>query len=202
MVSHLDLVPTVLDLAGTPLPGHLEGRSLRPELTGTPAGDEPAGRSLFLQKTFHDGYDPIRAVRTDRYKYIRNFRPGPRLALSTDLEESATRRGMDDDHLAARPAEELYDLAADPWEKHDLAGHPRWHDVKADLAGLLADWMRQTADPVLDGEVQPPPTPRRQPNPPPSPIPASDQAHDGRPATALRSADRAQPAAALDRSGR
>jgi arylsulfatase A-like enzyme len=201
MVSHLDIVPTVLDLAGAPIPAHLEGRSLRPELTGVPAGDEPSGRTLFLQKTFHDGYDPIRAVRTDRFKYIRNFRPGPRLALSKDLEESATRQGMNDEHLAARPAEELYDLVADRWESDNLAGRPQWRDVQADLAGRLSGWMRDTADPVLNGEVQPPPLPRRQPNPPPAPIPVPDRVEGHQPDPARRPADGARPAAALHRSG-
>jgi arylsulfatase A-like enzyme len=76
LTSHLDVVPTVLDLGGAAdaerllhdaPSGGLEGRSLKPELSGMSSQDQE--RTLFLQKTYHDGYDPIRAVRTERYLY-------------------------------------------------------------------------------------------------------------------------------------
>jgi arylsulfatase A-like enzyme len=151
LVSHLDLVPTLLELAGVPPPANLEGRSLLPALRGDP----PADRALFLEKTFHDGYDPIRAVRTTRYKYIRNFTAGPALRLSKDLEESPTRRGMGDSHLAPRPPVELYDLHEDPWERRNLA-EASDHTVSM-LDEKLTDWMAGTHDPLLHGTIARPP---------------------------------------------
>ncbi|AYY12307.1 sulfatase [Actinobacteria bacterium YIM 96077] len=158
LVTHLDVVPTVLDLCGEQLPAQLEGRSLQPELRGAA---ERSRRSLYLQKTYHDGYDPIRAVRTDRYKYIRNYTPGPQLKLSKDLEESVTRRGMDDAHLAPRPGEELYALDEDPWESANLAQQPEWRSVRDELAGELDRYMNDLSDPLLAGPVEPPPAPVR-----------------------------------------
>ncbi|WP_084469954.1 sulfatase family protein [Jiangella gansuensis] len=158
LVSHLDVVPTLLDLFGGQVPPQLEGQTLRPALTGS---NGPADRSLYLQKTFHDGYDPIRAVRTERFKYIRNFAAGPKLVLSKDLEDSLTRRGMGDDHLAPRPAEELYDLDNDPWEATNLADDPRWLTVRDRLARQLDEDMVRLADPLLDGPVEPPSPPVR-----------------------------------------
>ncbi|NED99495.1 sulfatase family protein [Phytoactinopolyspora halotolerans] len=170
LVSHLDVVPTVLDLAGSAVgshfpgaaqPGGLEGRSLAPELRGAWSADPDPGRTLFLQKTYHDGYDPIRAVRTQRYKYIRNFTPGPKLRLSKDLEESLTRKGMGDAHLQARPEEELYVLEADPWEQSNVADDPAWEHVRIQLADELDRSMKELRDPLLDGPIPPPPAPNR-----------------------------------------
>lgn len=160
LVSHLDVVPTVLDLFGGVVVDGLEGRSLRPELTGSA---QPEARSLFLQKTYHDGYDPIRAVRTDRFKYIRSYAPAPQLVLSKDLEESATRQGMGDEHLAPRTPEELYDLAADPWEQTNLAAEPKWGAVRDDLSQRLDTYMKELDDPLVDGPIAPAPPPVRRP---------------------------------------
>lgn len=154
LVSHLDIAPTLLEVAGAPPPAHLEGQSLVPALTGAPPD---ADRFLVTQKTYHDGYDPIRAVRSLRHSYVRNLVPGPRLRLSRDLAESPTALGMDDAHLAPRPREELYDLAGDPFERVNLAESPEHAEIRAELAARLDDWMAAADDPVRHGEVPPPP---------------------------------------------
>lgn len=151
LVSHLDVLPALLELAGGAAP-HLEGRSLLPVLQGAAPGD----RMLFLEKTFHDVYDPMRAVRTERYKYIRNFTGGPALLLSKDLEESETRRGMDDSHLSPRPKAELYDLRDDPGERRNLVAEIAHAATLSTLDGALTGWMRDTRDPLLDGAVAEP----------------------------------------------
>jgi N-acetylglucosamine-6-sulfatase len=119
MVLSLDLAPTMLDLAGAPVPDALHGKSLVPLLEGR----APEWRSSFLveywsdtvfERMDHMGY---KAVRTDRYKYIRYV----------DLD------GMD----------ELYDLAADPYELRNVIDEPRYADVlsrlKDELSRLLAE---------------------------------------------------------------
>ena len=149
-VSHLDLLPTLVELAGGESQIAWEGRSLGPELRGIGLDEE---RELFFEKSYHDRYDPIRAVRTSRYKLIRNFAEGPRLTLAKDLEESPTRRGMGDAHLEPRPALELYDLAADPAERTNLAGDAAYQQVLTELEARLDAWMKETADPLLDGVI-------------------------------------------------
>ena len=58
---------------------------------------------------------------------------------------------------ATRPRVELYDLLGDPQEMRNLAEDPAHGDIRAALGARLDDWMRDTADPLLDGPVGVPP---------------------------------------------
>jgi len=169
LLSNVDLLPTILECAGLPIPAHVQGRSFLPLLRGEPY--EPR-RQIFAEKTWHDVYDPIRAIRTDRFKYIRNFpdrdgRPPsarPRLILPVDIEQSLSRqalRRLGDPHLQGRPEEELYDLDKDPDELHNVAGDPAYGSALSDLRSRLERWMERTADPLLKGPI-PCPDPSRQ----------------------------------------
>lgn len=153
LVSHVDVVPTLLDLVGLPVPDGVQGVSLAPTLRD---GFPPFRREVFLEKTYHVDYDPIRAIRTHSYKYIRNFEPRPLLDLPPDLEASPTRRGMGDGHLAPRPAEEMYDLETDPGESTNLVGDPRAETVLIDLRERLETFLSSTDDAVLHGPVPAP----------------------------------------------
>lgn len=153
LVSHVDLVPTLLDLLGIEVPDNVQGTSFAATLTDS----APTARdAVFLEKTYHADYDPIRAVRTASYKYIRNFERRPRLALPPDLEASPTRRGMGDAHLAPRPEEELYDLRDDPGEKDNLIDVPQVAEVAARMRASLHWFMSSTHDAVLRGPIPDP----------------------------------------------
>lgn len=154
IVSHLDLVPTLLDLAGGTTDDWLEGRSLLPVLTEHRGEAE---RIVFTAKSYHDGYDPKRAARTLDYLYVRNYAPGPLLELAADLEGSPTRAGMGDAHLAPRPPEELYDRRVDPEELINVADDPEYSAVRHEYADRLNAWLAATGDPVEHEKVSPPP---------------------------------------------
>lgn len=156
LYSHVDLVPTVLDALGLPVPGGLHGVSHAPLLHGR---DVPAPRTaLFAGKTYHDDYDPMRCVRTDRHKLIRSFEERPLLDLPLDVAASPTALGMGgaDDASRRRPPVELYDLAADPWEQCNRADDPAFASVRANLLDRLTRWQLDTADPLVNGRVPPP----------------------------------------------
>ncbi|MDA0746624.1 MAG: sulfatase [bacterium] len=72
LVSNVDLFPTLMDLLG--LDGHdsVEGKSLLPLVRGEV---EEINSEIFVEQTYHAGYDPMRGVRTQRFKYTRNFEP-------------------------------------------------------------------------------------------------------------------------------
>jgi N-sulfoglucosamine sulfohydrolase len=146
LVSQLDLFPTVCEVAGIGVPEWAQGRSL----LGPPRGADDA---IFAEITYHAAYEPQRAIRTPRWKYIRRFgqRETPALA---NVDDSPTK-----DALLARgwgeraiPREQLFDLAIDPGEGTNLAA-----PVRQELRARLERWMVETDDPLLRGPVPPPP---------------------------------------------
>lgn len=148
LVSQVDLFPTVCELAGIDRPAWVRGRSL----LAAERND-----AVFAEITFHAAYEPQRAVRTKRYKYIRRFEnghPGPVLA---NIDDSPTKDYLLAHGLAERTlaAEELYDLVFDPGEASNLAADPAHADVLDELRGRLREWMEATDDPLLHGPVEP-----------------------------------------------
>jgi arylsulfatase A-like enzyme len=111
MALNVDFAPTVLDLAGVEIPKAMQGRSLKPLL----AGEEVAWRKdwYYHYYEYPDAHKvkPHRGVRTETHKLI---------------------------HYYEAPEEfELYDLAADPQERRNLAGEPAHAAMKRDLLTRL-----------------------------------------------------------------
>ena len=156
LVSHLDLYPTICDVAGIDRPAWLEGTSLLPLVAGE---TDVLHDEVFAEVTYHAAYEPQRAVRTSRYKYMRRYdeeHPGHVLANVDD--------GRTKDVLVAAgwgaidpPVEALFDLWLDPTEGTNRIDDPALADVLADLRARLHDWMVRTDDPLLDGPVAPAP---------------------------------------------
>ncbi|HKY17129.1 MAG TPA: sulfatase/phosphatase domain-containing protein, partial [Microthrixaceae bacterium] len=156
LVSHLDLFPTICDVAGIDHPDWLEGSSLLPLVRREV---DKIRDEVFAEVTYHAAYEPQRAVRTDRYKYSRRYddsHPGRVLA---NLDDGITKDVM----LAAGwadvdpPREELYDLWLDPTEGTNRIDDPTLAPVLVDLRARLAEWMKSTEDPLFDGPVAPAP---------------------------------------------
>jgi arylsulfatase A-like enzyme len=188
LVAHVDLLPTFIDLAGGEPDPQLEGMSLVPELLGTP--ELAPDRVLVTEKTYHNHYDPIRAVRTSDFVYIRNFVDNPKLTLSADLENSRTRQGMGDAHLEPRPAEELFDRRKDPQELDDVASVDAYAQVREEYSRLLQEWMLATDDPVRHEVVPTPPRRSRETDalPPVAPVISPRLSASGAGATAVGAA--------------
>jgi arylsulfatase A-like enzyme len=155
LVSLVDLLPTLMDAAGGPAPGDIDGRSFLPVLRG--ARDRHRGE-VYAAHT-GDGQmnrTPMRGIRTGRYKYILNLKPETvyRTHISEggvldgkDYWDSWERRAQSDAGTAAlvrryreRPAEELYDLQRDPWEQQNLAADPRHAKTLAALREKVKRW--------------------------------------------------------------
>ena len=155
LVSHIDVYPTLCELIGIERPDFLQGLSLLPLVQRETTSIRDA---IFAEMTWHAAYEPQRAIRTGRWKYIRRFSDRDRPVLcncddspSKDLLVSLGWR----DRLV--PAEQLYDLAFDPAEAHDIAGQDACADVMRELSERLQAWMQETEDPLLHGDPSPPP---------------------------------------------
>ena len=145
LVSHIDVFPTVCDLAGIEPPEWVQGRSL------VPLAEDPRKtirEEVFAEVNYHVMYFPQRAVRTADWKYIRNYDSPWNRGFNCDggpsldfwVENGWLETGL--------PREELYNLQFDPHEKNNLAEEEEFKDIKADLAARLDEWMTATNDPI------------------------------------------------------
>lgn len=155
MVSHLDVFPTLCDWLELERPAWLEGRSMLPLLRGE---EKELHDEVFAEVNYHASYEPVRAVRTQRFKYIRRYdgRATPVLpncddSPSKDLWLEYGWRGR------AVPQEELYDLIFDPAEQNNLCADPNSAPALREMRGRLERWMTRTNDPLLKGPVPAPP---------------------------------------------
>jgi arylsulfatase A-like enzyme len=175
LIQNIDFFPTLLEAAGAPVPGGIDGRSFWPVLTGN--GDYTPHEHLFIERNFHgerdptsgvtgyvDKWDPQRLVRTQNFAYVRNCKPEARKRphYAAEMTGLLNVPGFEGAEFAPvideeRPAEELYDLRHDPWEQTNVAGRSEYADAQRDLAAKLDHWMRETNDPGLRPEVIPPP---------------------------------------------
>jgi arylsulfatase A-like enzyme len=174
LVSHTDFAPTFLEAAGLPALPEMTGKSLLPLLLGK--SSEPRD-TVFIGRERHanvrkgDLSYPARAVRTREFLYIRNFRPerwpagDPELWKAVgpfgDIDGSPSKdlilNKRDDPAIAPffnlacakRPAEELYDLAKDPWQVKNVAGQPEYAEAQRKLRAALDKWLQETGDPRL-----------------------------------------------------
>jgi N-sulfoglucosamine sulfohydrolase len=154
LVSQIDIFPTLCELVGIDTPEHVQGRSLLPAVHGEARDVNDA---IYGELTYHAAYDPQRAIRTRRHKYVRRW--GDRdLPVLPNIDDSPSKELLLQHGLAEtpRPREELYDLLFDPNEAHNLAASPEHADVLAVLREQLGDWMRTTDDPLLEGFVAAP----------------------------------------------
>jgi N-sulfoglucosamine sulfohydrolase len=156
LVSHVDIFPTVCELAGIEAPDWAVGRSLVPLVAGR---EDPGLRSeIFSELTYHAAYEPQRAIRTERYKYIRRFDDYPYPVLP-NCDESPSKEAYLARGWARRQVrrESLHDLFFNPGEGRNVIEEPEYADVRADLRARLDQWMVDTSDPLLDGPIEPPP---------------------------------------------
>jgi uncharacterized sulfatase len=180
MVQYVDVVPTLIEAAGGD-PAAIDAG--RPDTTGNRGVDGRSFLSVLRGRadTFRDyvygvqttrgiidGSEcyPIRSVRSARYKYIRNLNhEAPFSNLLTSREDSVLHAwlaaGKDDPAALARaqfyshrPAEEIYDLQAGPFELKNRADDPALAEIKKDLAHRLDLWMEQQGDRGIETEMQ------------------------------------------------
>ncbi len=154
MISNIDVVPTLLEIVGIPVPPNIQGRSFAPLLDGR---EYVPNTAIFGELTYHGYYDPLRSIRTDSHKLIANFSSAPSFQdPSQQWRPKSDPRVPESPASASHPHLELYDLAADPWEQTNLASQPASASTLKDLVGRLYKHMRDTDDPLLRGAIASP----------------------------------------------
>jgi arylsulfatase A-like enzyme len=156
LISLVDLAPTLLDLAGIPIPFNLYGKSFKPLLFDP----QLRGRDfVFAERNWHDSDEYIRCVRTDKYKYIYNayfeLPHGTSLDLSTSpswysLMDAKKKVKLNRYQMqlidCPRPMIEIYDLEKDPYELNNIADTKEGIEATKELPRLIEEWQKQTRD--------------------------------------------------------
>lgn len=155
LVSFVDFAPTMLALAGVAVPDHMQGRVF----LGVSAEPEPEFVFAAADRA-DEAEERIRAVRDERYKYVRNHRPdtpyGQSIAFRNNLGTmqeilvlgalGALAPPADWYFVQTKPVEELYDTLADPDEIENLAGRPEHAETLARMRAAHDDWVIRTGD--------------------------------------------------------
>jgi N-sulfoglucosamine sulfohydrolase len=152
MLSNIDLLPTILDLIGVDVPEKIEGRSFLPLLQGK---KDMFRKEIYSEKSFHETYDPIRSIRTERFKFIKNFEKNmDRYQIAGDMRQDELGKYFLKIVDKTRPDEEFYDLKNDPNERNNLIDNSNYKEIVKELKDKLFDWMRRTDDPILKGKIK------------------------------------------------
>ncbi|MCM8539212.1 MAG: sulfatase-like hydrolase/transferase [Lentisphaeraceae bacterium] len=154
MVSHIDIPVTSLVLAGIEVPSYMQGQSIF-------ADDYKEQTYIYTARDRCDEtVDIIRSVRTQKYKYIRNFLPHCSHMQRSQYKEGKKivqeakklyKEGKLNELQArafqpTRPVEELYDLENDPYETLNLAAKETHKETLLALRNKLKNWMINTGD--------------------------------------------------------
>lgn len=151
LVSHVDIYPTILEACDIEIPEITSGNSFLPKLQGKEQNS--IRDTVYLEKTYHDNYDPMRGLRTDRYKYVLNFDAQTMYDVRI---ATAPRYNWFKYPFKKTSREELYDLKNDPDEAKNLVDEPEYEEIRKEFKKQLAQWMKETNDPLLEGPIPSP----------------------------------------------
>ena len=155
LISSIDMGPTVLSLAGIPVPAHMQGIPFLGNQTGAQRDAVFAARDRV-----DESYDMIRSVRTKEYLYIRNYYPNEPFTIWVPylsnmpiykemlrLDAEGKLSGPQKSWMSyTRPPEELYDVKADPYQINNLINDPKVKPVLGDLRKRHLQWTTETGD--------------------------------------------------------
>lgn len=152
MVSLIDVSTTSLALAGIEIPDYMEGKDVF-------ADDYQRDYIVSVRDRCDFTIDRIRAIRTEKYKYIRNYYPErsyqqptyrdtrPEYLILKEMYEKGELNEVQAQYWGpTKPAEELYDLEKDPHEINNLAGNADYKAALDEHRAILDNWIEETGD--------------------------------------------------------
>jgi arylsulfatase A-like enzyme len=156
LISFVDFAPTLLSLAGIPIPESMQGQAF----LGSQKAENPRKYSFAARDRMDSEYDRVRAVSDGRFKYIRNYMPekpnyqnvqyrlqNPLMVHLLNLNEKGQLNENQARWFAPnKPNEELYDTKSDPWEFNNLAGNPEYSGKLTELRKAHEDWVAEFGD--------------------------------------------------------
>lgn len=152
MISQIDVFPTLCDLLQLEKPKWLRGISF-----ANCFYDELAEirKELFAEVNFHTSYEPIRCLRTKRFKYIRYYDKEYLKINLSNIDESQTKTFFMEHELQkqSKYQEAVYDLLYDIGERNNIVEDKRYEKQVAHLREIMDAHMQETRDPLLQGTI-------------------------------------------------
>lgn len=154
LVSQIDIFPTICDLINLEKPSWLQGTSILPILKNE---KDKVREEIFSEVTYHAAYEPMRCIRTERYKYI-CFYDDHTDPVPVNIDDSLSKEiYIQSGYLNHnREREMLFDLYLDPVERVNLINDPQYTEIYKEMSQRLNLWMEKSKDPLLYGKVKKP----------------------------------------------
>lgn len=153
LVSQIDVFPTLCELLNLDKPEYLEGKSFAEAFADNKA---VLDEYIFAEVNFHTSYEPIRCVRTKRYKYIKYYDETWNKVNLSNMDESVPKDFLMENGLKEKVKyrEGLFDLYFDPTERNNLADDSKYQEGLEKLRKVLYEKQVKTDDPILKGALE------------------------------------------------
>jgi len=156
LVSFVDFPPTVLSMAGIKAPSFMQGQAFEGKFRSTRDREFIHGHA----DRFDESVDMIRAVRSKKFKYLKNFHPEKpyylplafreRLPSMQELLRMRDANELDENQALwfreSKPEEELFDIENDPHELTNIASDPKYNEILVSMREECANWMDKIDD--------------------------------------------------------
>lgn len=152
LLCNIDMMPTILELANIKIPENLDGKSFASLITED--SSSKIRDEFFCEMTWHDRYNPMRGIRTKKFKYIKNLEKGPQVYMPADIYNTSSGIPYQEEFNLENKKEELYDLTLDPLELNNIADNPNYSLILKELRNKVDNWMKETNDPILKGKIK------------------------------------------------
>ena len=153
LVSQIDVFPTLCELLNLNKPDYLEGKSFAEAFVDNKA---VLDEYIFAEVNFHTSYEPVRCVRTKRYKYIKYYDETWNKVNLSNMDESVPKDFFMNNGLKEKVKyrEGLFDLYYDPTERNNLVEDSKYKEVLEKLRKVLLEKQVKTDDPILKGALE------------------------------------------------
>lgn len=153
LISQVDVFPTLCDLIDVEIPDYVQGQSFAALLLNQ---DYEEREEVFSEINYHTSYEPVRSVRTKRYKYIKYYDESYLKVNRTNIDNSKSKDFYQEHGLeeVTKPQEALYDLYYDPSETNNVIEQSAYKEIVASLREKLYVHQKETNDPILKGHFK------------------------------------------------
>ncbi|RZS96535.1 sulfatase-like hydrolase/transferase [Cecembia calidifontis] len=154
LVTFLDLTPSILSMAGVPVPEFMQGSPLFVK-----ENQEPNEFVFGFRDRMDEAYDQVRIVRNKKYRYIQSYMPqriygqhidylwkAPHVPAWENLNAEGLTDNITGQFWKPKPSESLYDVENDPFETKNLASDPRYASVVEEMRYLTMEYLKSIGD--------------------------------------------------------